>query len=209
MDLHAQVNQIVEDVQRLPPSDARNFIAIAGPPASGKSTLAEEVRKGVEALGTPCGLVAMDGFHLDNEILDARGLRARKGAPETFDVTGFSKLLAGLAQGDASGVPSFDRGADSVVPNAYNIGKDVRHIVVEGNYLFLDATGWRELQQFWTLRVFLAPPVEELRRRLIQRWLDNGLNQQAAEARATGNDLVNAETVLSHALVDEATLQLS
>ena len=63
----------------------RPLIGIAGPPASGKSTLAHALAEQTGGIAVP-----MDGFHLDNPILEARGLRQRKGAPETFRCGGLS-----------------------------------------------------------------------------------------------------------------------
>lgn len=58
----------------------RFLVALAGPPAAGKSTLAAEL---VTALGQGAKAVPMDGFHYDDAVLIARGARARKGAPDT------------------------------------------------------------------------------------------------------------------------------
>jgi pantothenate kinase len=44
--------------------------------------------------------------------------------------------------------------------------------------------------------VFLPVPLAELERRLIQRWRDHGFAPDAAEAKARGNDIPNAELVL-------------
>ena len=40
-------------------------------------------------------MVPLDGFHLADVELERRGLRDRKGAPETFDADGYAALLAG------------------------------------------------------------------------------------------------------------------
>ena len=53
-------------------------VAIAGPPGSGKSTLAADLAR---RIGLSCCLIPMDGFHLDNATLSARGLLPVKGAP--------------------------------------------------------------------------------------------------------------------------------
>ena len=57
----------------------------------------------------------MDGFHLDNATLEARGLLSVKGAPETFDLAGFKDLIDALVSGATTGFPTFDRDLDSVV----------------------------------------------------------------------------------------------
>jgi pantothenate kinase len=77
----------------------RVIVAIAGAPGSGKSTLAEAI---CARLGPEAALVPMDGFHLDNAILDARGRRFQKGSPDTFDTAGFEAMLLRLRAGGAS-----------------------------------------------------------------------------------------------------------
>ena len=68
----------------------RFIVAIAGPPGAGKSTLATDL---AQKLGSGARVVPMDGYHLDDAVLAARGLRHRKSAPETFDDQGFLHLL--------------------------------------------------------------------------------------------------------------------
>ena len=48
-------------------------------------------------------LMPMDGYHFDNAILIERGLLARKGAPQTFDVDGLARDLARLRAGGPRG----------------------------------------------------------------------------------------------------------
>ncbi len=80
----------------------------------------------------------MDGFHLDNRILDARGLRPRKGAPETFDAAGFIHMIRRLATEDEVIIPVFDRPRDIAIAGAQVIGATTKIAVVEGNYLLLE-----------------------------------------------------------------------
>lgn len=195
MDLDEKVDRIVSAVEGLEVNEARVFIAIAGPPASGKSTLAEKLKQRLQQDGTPCGLVSMDGFHLDNETLKRRGLLSRKGAPETFDVEGFRALLARLCHEDDVPIPHFDRARDCVVQAAETIGAKQRHVIVEGNYLFLDVPDWSTLGRFWSLAIFIEPEINVLEERLIQRWLDHGFTREKAQERALGNDIVNANLI--------------
>ena len=59
----------------------RLMVAIAGPPGSGKSTLATELVGALnEGGGGSAALLPMDVYHLDNRILEQKGLLARKGA---------------------------------------------------------------------------------------------------------------------------------
>ncbi len=189
------VDRLIRRVGAVRPKARRRLIAIAGAPASGKTTLAAEL---AEALGARAILVPMDGFHLDNRILDARGLRPRKGAPQTFDGAGFVHMIRRLASEDEVVIPVFDRARDIAIAGASVVGPETETAVVEGNYLLLDEEPWRALRPLWDLSVYLKVPEDTLRARLIQRWLDHGLNPQAAEARATSNDLPNALHIARH-----------
>lgn len=164
----------------------RPLVAVAGAPGSGKSTLAEALVARVPG----AVLLPMDGFHLDNRVLDARGQRARKGAPETFDAAGFVALLARVRAGDEVVFPVFDRDRDLAIAGAGIIDATTRLVVVEGNYLLLDADPWRQAR--YDLTVTLDVPEAELRRRLTARW--QGLGADVAAHLA--NDLANASLVI-------------
>ncbi|RVT83974.1 nucleoside/nucleotide kinase family protein [Rhodobacteraceae bacterium CCMM004] len=182
----------------LPPG--RHLIAVAGPPAAGKSTFAVTYAADLTAAGRPAQVVPMDGFHLDNALLDARGLRARKGAPETFDLRGFARLLQDIRGGGEVIHPLFDRARDLSVGSAAVLPADVDLAVVEGNYLLYDAPGWRDLAPLWSLSVFLDVPEPVLEERLVARWLAHGHDAAAAHARAEANDLPNARAIVRHRL---------
>lgn len=179
---------------------ARFLLALAGPPATGKSTLAERLTQRLSAQGRQAALLPMDGFHLDNRLLAARGLLARKGAPETFDSDGFLAMIRRVKAGGEVVVPVFDRDRDIAIAGAAIIGRETGIVVVEGNYLLFDRPPWRDLAALWDLSVFLTAPEPTLRDRLVARWLHHGLDAAAALARAEANDLPNARLILAHRL---------
>jgi fructokinase len=168
------------------------LLAVAGAPGSGKSTLAEALS---EELQQPSCVIPMDGFHLDNVTLHAEGLFSRKGAPETFDLEGFSRLATALRDGGAQTFPTFDRGADRVVPEGGIVPSGTRILIFEGNYLLLDEPGWRDLHHLWDASVWLDIPHRVLEERLMQRWRSHGLSDEEARARVWRNDLPNAVRV--------------
>ena len=97
------------------PGRPRVVCAIAGAPASGKSTLAETLVERLNADGPgTAALLPMDGFHFDDLHLVPAGLRPRKGAPETFDVGGLRHALLRLREASEPfvAVPVFDRAVE-------------------------------------------------------------------------------------------------
>lgn len=178
----------------------RCLVAIAGAPGSGKSTLAVELADGLTKAGAHVQVVPMDGFHLDNTILTERVLLNRKGAPETFDLTGFHRLARALAIDTDVYYPVFDRSRDIAIAGKGHVAPECRIVLIEGNYLLLDEPGWRDLVPLWDLSVRLQVPLATLRARLINRWLAHGLDQTAAQARAEGNDMTNATRIDTAAL---------
>lgn len=177
----------------------RILVAIAGPPGSGKSTLAEALHEALVAGGQSAAIVGMDGFHFDDAVLEARGLRPRKGAPETFDAAGFAHLLRRLKAREADvAIPVFDRGIEIARAGAAVIGTEARILLVEGNYLLLDEEPWGGLATLFDMSIYLDVPADELERRLVKRWLDHGLAQDEALAKARSNDIPNALRVAGH-----------
>jgi pantothenate kinase len=197
---------LAQAVLTLPPATPRLMIAVAGPPASGKSTLAHALTSELLARGASAVTVPMDGFHLDNAVLRPRGLLPRKGAPETFDAAGFLHAMRRLATEEAVILPAFDRTRDIAIAGRISVSAEDRIAVVEGNYLLFDEAPWRELVPLWHGSVFVETPIETLRDRLIRRWQRHGLSPVDARERAEGNDLANAERILRKALPATLTL---
>lgn len=172
----------------------RFLVALAGPPAAGKSTLAAEL---VTALGQGAKAVPMDGFHYDDAVLIARGARARKGAPDTFDVQGFLHLLRRLRHEAEVAIPLFDRALEISRAGADIVGPADQILVVEGNYLLFDQAPWPEAAALFDLTVWIDVPMAELERRLLLRWAMYGKTDVEARAWIEGNDLPNIRAVIA------------
>ena len=196
--LTQHVNELADHLSEL---DApRVMVAVAGAPGSGKSTLAGDLAKRLNAHGRRSVVVPMDGFHLDNAVLEARNLLHRKGAPETFDAKGFIRLIKAIKSGEEVFAPAFDRPRDLSIAGAVVIPANARFIIAEGNYLMFDEEPWAELAPLWDLSVRLDVPMPELRARLIQRWLSQNLSRAVATRRAESTDIPNAQRVIAKAL---------
>jgi len=200
------IDDLVRGILALPQGAGRHLVAVAGAPASGKSELARALTAAVNRAGRTARTIPMDGFHLDNRILDARGLRHRKGAPETFDAEGFIALVHRLKSGAEVVYPLFDRARDLAVAGAAVIGPDCDLAIIEGNYLLFDADPWRALAPLWDISVWLETPETVLLDRCIRRWLDHDHSPDSARARAEGNDMVNARRIAAARLPADLTL---
>ena len=151
-------------------------------------------------LGKKASVIPMDGFHLDNSVLEAKGLLSVKGAPQTFDCADFARLVSGIKEGKIQKFPTFDRALDKVIPEGGQLSKEASILLFEGNYLLCDLPGWAGLADMWDAGIWLDVPIDILRARLIRRWRDHGLSDREAIKRAEENDLKNARQVFAHAL---------
>ena len=193
------VSNLVDQLtQRLTADDApeRLIVGLVGAPGSGKSTIAEQLKTDLKAAGVFAGLVAMDGFHLSNAVLEELGRSNRKGAPDTFDVEGY---LATLDRVRADGAPQVFAPAyrrdlhESVAAGSIVSGTGV--VVTEGNYLALETRGWGAARERIDLLIHIDVPEEVLVLRLINRHEEFGKNPLAAGHWVRTVDLPNARLI--------------
>jgi pantothenate kinase len=177
----------------------RVIVGLAGPPAAGKSTLATALASALTDGGDAAVAVPMDGFHLANAELARLGLADRKGAPETFDATGFINLLRRLRAAEPTPVyaPTFSRQINESIGSAIPVAPDVRVVVTEGNYLLLDTPPWHEVRPLLDLTLYLDAPHSTRHSALVRRQLSRGLTKAAAQAWAGGSDAANAKLIES------------
>lgn len=191
------------------PVGGRLLVALAGPPASGKSTCADMLNDLLNVSGRcKSSVFQMDGYHYDDSVLIARGLRARKGAPETFDVAGFRHILDRLKHNEEAeiAVPVFDRSLEISRAGARMIPRDINVLIVEGNYILLDQEPWSSLAPLFDVSVSIRVPEEVLRQRLYARWEGYGIPAEQIAAKVEANDLPNGALVLAKSLKSDFIL---
>jgi pantothenate kinase len=200
---------VVRDPLPLPPDlpdlpAGARLLGITGAPGAGKSTLAAVLGA---ALGTT--VVPMDGFHYADVELVRRGLRDRKGAPDTFDAPGYAALLARVRAGEEDVVaPAFERTLEQPLAGAISVPA-YGPVVTEGNYLLLDEPRWRrvraQLDVVWHVRV----DAEVRRRRLVARHVEFGKPLPEARAWVDRVDEPNARLVEAAAGRADAVVDLT
>ncbi|MBB4239167.1 nucleoside triphosphate hydrolase [Rhizobium esperanzae] len=206
----AAVDEIAGEVLNRAGNAKRFLIAIAGPPGAGKSTMADNLADALKARGESVAVLPMDGFHMDNAILIERGLLARKGIPETFDVRGFLDIVRAVRPADQEVlVPVFDRSRELAIASARPIDPKDRFIIVEGNYLLFTQGKWAELDGIFDYTIMLAPPIEVLEERLWDRWRGYKLTEEEASAKVYGNDLPNGRLILENRRPADVTLEIA
>lgn len=185
----------------------RYFIALSGPPASGKSTISEKLVKDLALKGHNSSILQMDGFHYDDQILKQKSLLLKKGAPETFDVMGFLNFLFRLQNENEVAIPIFDRSLELSRSSAVIISKETRVVIVEGNYILLKTHPWRELHKFFNSTIMINTKHEILEKRLIERWRSFNIPEEEIKQKVFENDLPNGVNVYKNSILADFNLQ--
>ena len=170
------------------------ILGLVGTPGAGKSHLAAAL---VCLIGPTAIRVPMDGFHLADVELARLGLLDKKGAPETFDPSGYASLLERLRSRSRQPLlaPGFDRDAEQPIADSITVGPDIDVVVSEGNYLLLDRPEWRRARAQFDEVWYVATDEELRRERLVARHIEFGKSPAAATEWVRRVDEPNARLV--------------
>jgi len=186
----------------------RFLLGITGPPATGKSTFASLLATVMnDRMGDAFAVtISMDGFHLSDEVLKARGSYALKGAPHTFDAQGFVDLLHQLRADTPETVwcPVFKREPYDRVEGAVAVEHSTRMVIVEGNYLLLTTPPWQHVRTILDQVWYLDTPRDVIKARLVKRHMGIGRTEEQAISKVEESDLPNADIIeASRSLADQ------
>ena len=194
----------------------RILVMLAAPPATGKSTLVSFLEHLARSVIPEKRLqaVGMDGFHLRQSYLlshtvevDGKSvpMASIKGAPITFDPDALTRKISEVTEGNSCRWPHYDRQLHDPADDAITIDADI--VLIEGNYLLLDADGWRDLSRYADYTISLTADEEMLRRRLIRRKMKTGMTREDAERFVASSDMRNVRLCLDKTM--KADLELS
>jgi type I pantothenate kinase len=155
-------------------------IGIAGSVAAGKSTIARMLQA---LLGRwpdhpRVDLVTTDGFLYPNATLEARGLMARKGFPESYDVRSLMRFLAELKAGAPEvHAPKYSHLTYDILPDEEIILRTPDIVILEGvNVLQTPARRGRSepsvvVSDFFDFSIYVDAQEEDLLRWYVDRLL--------------------------------------
>jgi type I pantothenate kinase len=167
------VTALSDSLRRRRPTKGTSIVGITGSVASGKSTLARNLaddlragadRPSVEIIGT-------DGFLFPNAVLAERGLDAKKGFPESYDLEGLSRTLLSLRRGPTL-VPAYSHTTYDVDPDAARALTPPDILIVEGLGLGLDRTEDLEESPILDTLVYIDAEEADLEAWYVARFLN-------------------------------------
>ena len=171
------------------------LVGIAGPPATGKSTLAERLASDLNDAGFSTCVCPLDGFHMTNAQLGAAGLCDAKGSIDTFDGTAFARAVTRLKNGASFWWPQYSRRRHDPIPKGTRITGKHAVCIIEGNYILTDAEPWRSAADLFDLRVIMDASDAVLRSRLLRRHLRGGRSVKVAMTKIDRTDMPNAKKI--------------
>ena len=193
----------------------RVLALFAAPPGAGKSTLLaflEKLAAEHEEIGR-VQILGMDGFHRRNAYLLSHTLVRDgeemtmvrvKGSPETFDLEKLTERLGSVSRGEICGWPVYDRRLHDPVDDAVTVDGDI--VLVEGNYLLLEAPGWNRLRSLADYTVLIRADADMLRKRLTDRKAKGMSSYEEAERFVDFSDMRNVRTCLERSGGADLTL---
>lgn len=155
------------------PAGTPFFIGVTGSVASGKSTLASALAPVLHGWsGAPrVKSISTDGFLLPNKVLAERGLEARKGFPESYDLDALASALTGLRR-EPTLIPTYCHITYDVDPARARMIAPPDILIVEGLGLGHDRSSAGPRSTLLDTLVYLDAAEADLESWYVERFLD-------------------------------------
>jgi type I pantothenate kinase len=140
------------------PAPTPYVIGIAGSVAVGKSTFARILRALLARWPAHprVDLVTTDGFLLPNRVLESRGLMARKGFPESYDVRRLLDFMEQVKDGlGAVHAPVYSHQSYDIVPGEFQVVDRPDIVIVEGLNVLQSGGGRLFVSDFFDFSIYL------------------------------------------------------
>ncbi len=153
------------------------IIGIAGSVAVGKSTVSRLLRELLTRWeGTPrVALVTTDGFLYPNAVLEARGLMARKGFPESYDRLALLNFVADVKSGVASvSAPVYSHLSYDIVEGESVVVESPDVLIIEGLNVLQSPGNSQDLalSDFFDFKIYVDADTE-----VVTSWFLNRFKQ--------------------------------
>jgi type I pantothenate kinase len=150
-------------------------IAVAGSVAAGKSTTARILQALLARWPEHprVELVTTDGFLYANAELDVRGLTARKGFPETYDVRRLVRFLADVKAGRPEvRAPVYSHEAYDIVPGQFQVLHRPDVVIIEGLNVLQSPSGQQPfVSDFLDFSIYVDASEADIERWYTERFL--------------------------------------
>lgn len=156
------------------PAKAPYVIGVAGSVAAGKSTTSRILREVLARWPNhpSVDLITTDGFLYPNAELQQRGLMARKGFPESYDVRRLLQFVAQLKSGTSPlHVPVYSHLRYDILPDRVQTIIEPDIVIIEGlNVLQTGADSRVFLSDYFDFSIYVDAPVPSLRDWYVDRF---------------------------------------
>ncbi|MBM3532817.1 MAG: type I pantothenate kinase [Alphaproteobacteria bacterium] len=156
---------ILSEILKWRPARPPFVIGVAGSVAVGKSTFTRTLGQAIAALpdGLKVEIVSTDGFLFPNSVLAERGLRRRKGFPESFDVEALRKAVAAIRRGEHVEVPLYSH-------FTYDVNREKVHAVSAPDVVVLDGLHLARIEESGSPRLIDCLVYLDAEEASIEKW---------------------------------------
>lgn len=164
------LGRLAQRVRTLAATRRPFILGVTGSVASGKSSLARALSAALRDDPGQAGvaLIGTDGFLFPHALLEARGLEARKGFPESYDLTALGRALEALRSGPVE-IPVYSHAIYDIEPEQRRRVDPEDIVIVEG--LGLGLSGTAHALEGPDRLVFIDADEDDLERWYIDRFL--------------------------------------